>query len=321
MSFQFPSVPSAGRAVARRWPALVVGGIAAAVPLAVLANPGPGGDEWGPSRFYALGGYPALEIGGDPNNLAIAAVGGAYFQRSAGDVLFLDTGSGHALRAETDKGDAIRATSYDGTAIEATSKKNGPAVEAIGKSVGVRAGVSEGGFLSVAVDADSIHPSPETGVKAFGTAAGVSANSQGAGLKAGGGQAGVEATSTKGYGVRASSESGTAVFASSSSAHALDAVTQGSNTRAVSVQAFGAGSEGLAAFGAAKGIYAEGAIGLEANGYSAPLRLRPASTSGAPTTGTHKRGELFVDSQGNLFLCVADSVGTGAGTWKKVVLQ
>ena len=63
------------------------------------------------------------------------------------------------------------------------------------------------------------------------------------------------------------------------------------------------------------------AIGLDANGSSAPLRLRPSATTGAPTSGTHKRGELFVDNQGNLFLCIADSIGSGAGTWKKVVLQ
>jgi hypothetical protein len=62
-------------------------------------------------------------------------------------------------------------------------------------------------------------------------------------------------------------------------------------------------------------------LGGEFSGASAPIRLDPATTAGAPTSGTHKRGELYVDSQGSLFLCVADSAGTSAGTWKKVVLQ
>jgi hypothetical protein len=44
-------------------------------------------------------------------------------------------------------------------------------------------------------------------------------------------------------------------------------------------------------------------------------------TTGAPKSGTHKRGELLVDSQGQLFLCTADSTGGNAGTWKQVTLK
>jgi hypothetical protein len=53
-------------------------------------------------------------------------------------------------------------------------------------------------------------------------------------------------------------------------------------------------------------------IGLFAHGGRAPLLLDPAATTGAPTTGSHLRGELFMDGAGVLWICTAD--GT-PGTW------
>ena len=52
-------------------------------------------------------------------------------------------------------------------------------------------------------------------------------------------------------------------------------------------------------------------------GGRAPLRLVPANTPGNPSSGNHKRGELFVDSNGDLFFCKGD--GT-PGTWFRVQL-
>jgi hypothetical protein len=42
---------------------------------------------------------------------------------------------------------------------------------------------------------------------------------------------------------------------------------------------------------------------------------------GAPQSGTHVRGELYVDSTGQLWLCTADSTGGNVGTWHQVVLK
>ena len=53
------------------------------------------------------------------------------------------------------------------------------------------------------------------------------------------------------------------------------------------------------------------------DGGRAPLLLKPANTPGRPTTGNHQRGELFVDSNGDLFYC-KDS-GT-PGNWFRVRL-
>jgi hypothetical protein len=92
------------------------------------------------------------------------------------------------------------------------------------------------------------------------------------------------------------------------------------------------GDEGVVARGTTIGVDASAngtaVAGISNNEYGgffggkqAPIRLVPASTAGAPTTGTHRKGELYIDNQGSLFLCTADSLNGNAGTWKKVVLQ
>ena len=50
------------------------------------------------------------------------------------------------------------------------------------------------------------------------------------------------------------------------------------------------------------------------SGGKAQLRLFAGSTSGRPT-GSHKRGEIYMDSNGALFVCVR---GGTPGTWRKV---
>lgn len=50
-------------------------------------------------------------------------------------------------------------------------------------------------------------------------------------------------------------------------------------------------------------------------GEKAPLRLTPASTSGAPSSGFHRRGEFFVDANGALFYCNQDG---DPGNWVKL---
>ena len=50
-------------------------------------------------------------------------------------------------------------------------------------------------------------------------------------------------------------------------------------------------------------------------GGKAQLRLKPASTAGKPTSGSHSIGEIYMDSRATLFVCVADG---SPGTWKKL---
>jgi hypothetical protein len=43
--------------------------------------------------------------------------------------------------------------------------------------------------------------------------------------------------------------------------------------------------------------------------------LKPGGTAGKPTTGTHNKGEIYMDSAGTLFVC---TTSTTAAKWKRV---
>jgi hypothetical protein len=45
--------------------------------------------------------------------------------------------------------------------------------------------------------------------------------------------------------------------------------------------------------------------------------LKPGASLGKPTTGTHQKGEIYMDRAGALFVCAAGD-GTTVGTWRKV---
>lgn len=62
------------------------------------------------------------------------------------------------------------------------------------------------------------------------------------------------------------------------------------------------------------GLFADSlnGIGVWAGGGLAPLRLVPAASAGAPSTGTHSQGEFYVDINAVLYRCVV--AGT-PGTW------
>lgn len=61
--------------------------------------------------------------------------------------------------------------------------------------------------------------------------------------------------------------------------------------------------------------------GVVADGARAPLRLVPASSTGAPTSGAHQLGEIWVDSAGILYKCVtAGSPGVWAAVYSTVPL-
>jgi hypothetical protein len=70
--------------------------------------------------------------------------------------------------------------------------------------------------------------------------------------------------------------------------------------------------------GSGAGVEADSATGygIAATGGLAPLFLQPAASAGAPTSGTHAVGELYVDSNGVVFAC--QGAGT-PGTWVQVL--
>ena len=49
-------------------------------------------------------------------------------------------------------------------------------------------------------------------------------------------------------------------------------------------------------------------------GGKAQLRIMPSLESGRPTTGSHFKGEIYMDTAGRLFVCI----GTGTpGKWRR----
>jgi hypothetical protein len=202
------------------------------------------------------------------------------------------------LRADAGK-IAVSATSFDDRAVVARGLK-----------IGVE-GIGSGGATSIGVRGAS-----GTGVRAEGIGA------AGVGIEATGAKTAVKATSTSGSGVEATSANGAGVFATGNGEFGIGVLAAGNDVGVqgngvnVGVSARSFGGTGLSA-SSSKGLGAE----FQGGQGQAPVRLVPATTSGAPTTGTHHRGELYVDSQGQLFLCTADSAAGNAGTWRHVHLD
>lgn len=67
------------------------------------------------------------------------------------------------------------------------------------------------------------------------------------------------------------------------------------------------------------GVYARStssaSYGAVCEGGKAQLRLVPRTTAGKPTSGSHAKGELLLDSAATLWICIA---GGTPGTWRKV---
>jgi hypothetical protein len=82
------------------------------------------------------------------------------------------------------------------------------------------------------------------------------------------------------------------------------------------------GSSGFGVVGDGKGSGRAGVLGRNPGGYGgqfdgglAQLKLNPKGTAGKPTSGAHTKGEIYLDSAANLFVCTAS--GT-PGTWSRV---
>jgi len=68
-----------------------------------------------------------------------------------------------------------------------------------------------------------------------------------------------------------------------------------------------------------------GVLGRNSSGYGgqfeggkAQLKLKPGGSTGKPTGRTHTKGEIYMDSAGTLFVCVASGNSTNPAKWKKL---
>ncbi|RPI84481.1 MAG: hypothetical protein EHM41_13270 [Chloroflexi bacterium] len=117
-----------------------------------------------------------------------------------------------------------------------------------------------------------------------------------------------------GYGVWGKGTSAIGVYGDS-----IDSVgVFGGSINSSGVYGFSTWAPGVSGSSSAReGVYANSLnnYGVVAGGGLAPLRLMPATKPGAPSAGDHEMGELYVDSEGNLYFCTKN--GT-PGKWIKL---
>jgi hypothetical protein len=111
-------------------------------------------------------------------------------------------------------------------------------------------------------------------------------------------------SSNDGEGVAGRSQTGTGTSGGSTSGTGVEGGSVGgTGVKAVSRTGFGLSATGTQG------------VGASFRGGAAAIRLVPRSTTGQPTSGHHKRGELVVDKAGVLWLC--SKAGT-PGKWKQL---
>ena len=122
---------------------------------------------------------------------------------------------------------------------------------------------------------------------------------------------GVTGLSTAGYGVVGLSQGSAGVYGTSD----VDGAPGGGVVGVDTSTTGSSGVSGQSTTGTGVTAVSTDGYGTVTTGGLAPLLLTPASSAGAPTTGAHMVGELYTDSAGSLFYCVAH--GT-PGTWLQV---
>jgi hypothetical protein len=141
----------------------------------------------------------------------------------------------------------------------------------------------------------------------------------GAGVRGDGGHNGVRgiAANADGYGVEGAGDTGVhgQTFRTGySGVYGLHRGTLGFGVVGDGTGTGGSGVLGRNAEGA--GVEARASrYGGKFDGSRAQLVLVPKTSTGRPTTGTHAKGEIYMDSAGTLFVCTK---GGTSGTWRKV---
>jgi hypothetical protein len=143
--------------------------------------------------------------------------------------------------------------------------------------------------------------------------------------------AGVRGTNRHAYGFGVYGEGGVGVYGTSETAnYAAVAGRHTGSGYGVSGEGAGDGTAGVVGHhngngDAVRGENANGtalagigAYGARLEGTTAQLHLVPGGSAGRPGSGAHKAGELYLDSAGALFVCIAS--GT-PGTWVKVATE
>jgi hypothetical protein len=292
------SSPTLVRRVAHRWPALLGAAVVSVlVPGAVMAA-----GSFGPTVFTSGLGATAVTANGFIGIDASGMISALIAHTEGGEAIRAETANGgQAIVARSERGTTIRA---DGDAQVIAARSTG------GHAIDARSEASTG-IAAEAGNLKGLRPigGPGVGVAASGEHFGVFAVGGDGGIAAEGLRGGI-VTTGKGPGAPGitafGGDAGSGVLASAKGDFSMGVVAEG-------------GFAGVQATGGDTGVTGSGGeYGASFSGNKAPLRLRAASTQGAPKSALHRQGELYIDNQGHLFLCLAD--GT-PGTWKEVVLK
>ena len=135
-----------------------------------------------------------------------------------------------------------------------------------------------------------------------------------------------EHTGTVGYGIAGDGkgESGAGVLGRNQDGTGVHGKSSKTGYGAITAEHTGTSGYGVVGLGTGPSA---GVLGRNNSGYGgqfeggkAQLKLKPGTSAGKPTTGTHTKGEIYMDKAGALFVCTAGE-GTTVGTWKKLTMK
>jgi len=141
----------------------------------------------------------------------------------------------------------------------------------------------------------------------------------GAGVRGDGGHNGVRgiAANADGYGVEGSGDTGVHGHTTKTGYSGVYGLHKGTLGFGVVGDGTGTGGSGVLGRNAqGTGVEARASrYGGKFDGSRSQLVLVPKTSTGRPTTSTHAKGEIYMDSAGTLFVCTK---GGTSGTWRKV---
>ncbi|MGH3145598.1 MAG: hypothetical protein ACRDTR_07325 [Rubrobacter sp.] len=267
---------------------------------------------------------------------------------SAGAVQGRNDGGGPGVEGIGASGPGVQGNSGDGSGVEGISDStSGIGVEGTGRGAngtgvkgtgryGVWGESNQAGFYGVFgrntnTDGTGVRGAGDTGAWGSSSRSGFSGvygqhtGSAGYGLVGdgkGSGGAGVLGRNNNGTGVRGEGST-TAEVAGVRGLGSTGVWGSSSRTGYSGLYGQHTGSAGYGVVGDGTGATGAGVVGRNGSGYGgqfeggkAQLFLKPkGGAAGRPTTGSHLKGELYMDSEANLFVCTADG---SPGTWKLV---
>jgi hypothetical protein len=342
------SEPEEEGRVSRKWLLSKAGAAAvAAVAAGTLLNPRQAKADHSSDTIMA-DHVVAHRVFGDLSNNFHSAVWG--HNRSSG-LGVLGTSNGTAVLGESISGTGVEGVSdsFSGVGVEGIARgSNGKGVQGTGR-YGVWGESNQAGFYGVTGRNTNTDGTGVRGVTSNNGRAGVRGEGAigvwGNSSKTGHGAVYGQHTGSMGYGVVGDGKgNGAGVLGRNNSGVGYEAFgVKGETADAIGVKGIGrngvigessagghgavygrhTGSSGYGVVGDGRGPGA-GVLGRNSGGYGgefeggkAQLKLKPAASAGKPTTGTHTKGEVYMDSAGALFVCTAGD-GTSVGTWKKV---